>query len=65
MSDVIIFKDLPATFPEKDKYRKPSVIGSVSHSWTEPGVDRTSAQTASTMSRVWRTRLTPPVRVSM
>jgi protein TonB len=25
----IIFKDLPATFPEKDKYRKPSVIGSV------------------------------------
>src|SRR5262245_54904583 len=24
-----IFKDLPATFPEKDKYRKPSVIGSV------------------------------------
>src|SRR5215831_11897112 len=26
---VIIFKDLPATFPEKDKYRKPSVIGSV------------------------------------
>src|SRR5216110_2528545 len=29
MSDVIIFRDLPATFPEKDKYRKPSVIGSV------------------------------------
>lgn len=29
MSDVIIFKDLPATFPEKDKYQKPSVIGSV------------------------------------
>src|SRR5262249_43770740 len=26
---VIIFKDLPATFPEKDKYAKPSVIGSV------------------------------------
>ena len=26
---IIIFKDLPATFPEKDKYRKPSVIGSV------------------------------------
>src|SRR5215813_8454916 len=25
----IIFKDLPATFPEKDKYQKPSVIGSV------------------------------------
>ena len=25
----VIFKDLPATFPEKDKYRKPSVIGSV------------------------------------
>ena len=29
MSDAIIFKDLPATFPEKDKYQKPSVIGSV------------------------------------
>src|SRR5437870_7906108 len=26
---VVIFKDLPATFPEKDKYKKPSVIGSV------------------------------------
>jgi protein TonB len=26
---VIIFKDLPATFPEKDKYKKPSVIGSL------------------------------------
>src|SRR5262249_37017726 len=26
---VILFRDLPATFPEKDKYRKPSVIGSV------------------------------------
>jgi protein TonB len=26
---VIIFRDLPATFPEKDKYSKPSVIGSV------------------------------------
>ena len=29
MESAIIFKDLPATFPEKDKYRKPSVIGSV------------------------------------
>jgi protein TonB len=29
MSDAIIFKDLPATFPEEDKYRKPSVISSV------------------------------------
>jgi len=28
-SDAIIFKDLPATFPEKDKYRKPSVVSSV------------------------------------
>ena len=27
--DAIIFRDLPATFPEKDKYQKPSVIGSV------------------------------------
>ena len=26
---VIIFRDLPATFPEKDKYQKPSVIGAV------------------------------------
>jgi protein TonB len=29
MSTPIIFKDLPATFPEKDKFKKPSVIGSV------------------------------------
>ena len=29
MSDVIIFKDLPETFPEKDKYKKPSVISSL------------------------------------
>jgi periplasmic protein TonB len=26
---VIIFKDLPATFPEQDKYKKPSVVGSL------------------------------------
>lgn len=26
---VIIFKDLPATFPEEDKYKKPSVMGSL------------------------------------
>src|SRR5215468_5087569 len=25
----VIFKDLPATFPEKDKFKKPSVVGSV------------------------------------
>jgi len=25
----IIFKDLPATFPEEDKYRKPSVVGAL------------------------------------
>jgi len=30
MSDkAIIFKDLPATFPEEDKYRRPSVVGAV------------------------------------
>jgi len=29
MSEAIIFKELPATFPEKDKYQRPSVIGSV------------------------------------
>jgi protein TonB len=29
LEPVIIFKDLPATFPEKDKYKKPSVIGAV------------------------------------
>ena len=29
MSEAVIFKDLPATFPENDKYKKPSVIGSV------------------------------------
>src|SRR5215813_6709065 len=29
LESAIIFKDLPATFPEKDEYRKPSVIGSV------------------------------------
>ena len=28
-SDAVIFRELPATFPEKDKYQKPSVIGSV------------------------------------
>jgi protein TonB len=28
-ADAVIFKDLPATFPEKDKYQRPSVIGSV------------------------------------
>ena len=29
MSDAVIFKDLPATFPERDKFKKPSVISSV------------------------------------
>jgi protein TonB len=29
MSEHVIFKNLPATFPEKDKYQKPSVLGSV------------------------------------
>lgn len=29
MPEPLIFKDLPATFPETDKYKKPSVIGSV------------------------------------
>jgi protein TonB len=28
-ASAIIFKDLPATFPEKDKYQKPSVISSL------------------------------------
>jgi protein TonB len=29
MSENVIFKNLPATFPEKDRYQKPSVAGSV------------------------------------
>jgi protein TonB len=29
MSETVIFKDLPATFPEKGKYKKPSVFGSI------------------------------------
>jgi protein TonB len=29
MSNPVIFKDLPATFPDKDKYQKPSVISSI------------------------------------
>jgi len=28
MSEVVIFKDLPETFPEKDRYKRPSVISS-------------------------------------
>jgi periplasmic protein TonB len=28
-TDTIIFRTLPATFPEKDRYQKPSVVGSV------------------------------------
>jgi periplasmic protein TonB len=29
MSDAVIFKELPATFPEKDQYKKSSVVGSL------------------------------------
>ena len=29
MPENVIFKDLPASFPEKDKYRKLSVVGSI------------------------------------
>jgi periplasmic protein TonB len=29
MSDAVIFKDLPATFPERDKFKKPSFLGSI------------------------------------
>src|SRR5579884_4381817 len=29
MSGPVIFKDLPATFPERDKYKKPSFISSI------------------------------------
>ena len=29
MSEPVIFRDLPATFPEKDKYKKPSVVSSL------------------------------------
>jgi protein TonB len=29
MGAAVIFKDLPATFPEEDKYRNPSVVGSL------------------------------------
>src|SRR6476646_2429644 len=29
MSNPVIFKDLPATFPEKDRYQRPSLISSV------------------------------------
>jgi protein TonB len=29
MSDVVIFKELPATFPERDKFKKPSIISSI------------------------------------
>src|ERR1051326_3970146 len=28
MAGSVIFRDLPATFPENDKYKKPSVVGS-------------------------------------
>src|SRR5438105_223513 len=39
MSAPVIFKDLPATFPEKDKYRKPSVVSSlISHGFLILGV---------------------------
>ena len=29
MSDAVMFKDLPATFPEVDRFRKPSLASSV------------------------------------
>ena len=29
MSGAVIFRDLPATFPEEDRYQRPSVVGSV------------------------------------
>jgi protein TonB len=29
MSNPVIFKDLPATFPEKDKFQKPSIVSSI------------------------------------
>ncbi len=29
MSNAVIFRDLPATFPEKDQYQKPSIVSSV------------------------------------
>src|SRR5262245_33644443 len=29
MSNAVIFKDLPATFPEKDRYQKPSLVSSM------------------------------------
>lgn len=29
MDRAVIFRELPATFPEKDKYQKPSILGSV------------------------------------
>jgi protein TonB len=29
MTDLLMFKDLPATFPEKDQYQKPSVLSSI------------------------------------
>src|SRR5215813_3586505 len=29
MSNAAIFKDLPATFPEKDRYQKPSLVSSM------------------------------------
>jgi hypothetical protein len=29
MSDSVIFKDLPATFPEEDKHKRPAAISSI------------------------------------
>src|SRR5262249_49938799 len=29
MANPVIFKDLPATFPEKDRFKKPSIVSSV------------------------------------
>src|SRR5215471_20150908 len=32
----VIFRELPATFPDKDKFKKPSVIGSVLSWFADP-----------------------------
>ena len=29
MAELVIFKNLPATFPAKDQYKKPSLVGAV------------------------------------
>ncbi len=40
MSGPVIFKDLPATFPEPDRYKKSSLIGAVTfHGFLILGLD--------------------------